>query len=236
MKHKLVSFALLWLAAFALCEAALGQAVTASGSLQGTVVDSQGAVVPNAAITLTENATGGVRSTATNDSGNYRFDVLPPGIYTIKATKQGFAAQTASNSEILVQRTTTQNFTLKPGAVSETVEVQAEAPVLDQQKTSVGMEITPNQVEDLPLNGRDFANLAVLAPGVKPVNSYDPTKNRIAVFAVNGSNGRNVNVTVNGIDDKDNTVGGPVMQLPLEAVEEFNISTERFSAAQFAQL
>ena len=230
MKQKLVSFALLWLAAFALCGVAAGQAVTASGSLQGTVVDSQGAVVPNAAITLTENATGAVRSTTTNDSGNYRFDVLTPGMYTIKVAKQGFGTQTASNSEMFVQRTTTQNFALKPGAVSETVEVQAEAPVLDQQKTSVGMEITPNQVEDLPLNGRDFANLAVLAPGAKPVNSYDPTKNRIAVFAVNGSNGRNVNVTVNGIDDKDNTVGGPVMQLPLEAVEEFNISTERFSA------
>jgi hypothetical protein len=60
--------------------------------------------------------------------------------------------------------------------------------------------------------------------------SYDPTKNRIGVFATNGSSGRNVNMTVNGVDDKDNTVGGPVMQLPLEAVQEFNISTQRFSA------
>ena len=63
------------------------------------------------------------------------------------------------------------------------------------------------------------------------MNSYDPTKNRIGVFAVNGSSGRNVNVTVNGVDNKDNTVGGPVMQLPLEAIQEFNISTQRFSAA-----
>jgi len=80
------------------------------------------------------------------------------------------------------------------------------------------------------LNGRDFANLAILAPGVKLVDSYDPTKNRYAVYAVNGSSGRNTNTTVNGIDNKDNTVGGAVMQLPLEAVQEFRISTNRFSA------
>jgi hypothetical protein len=83
----------------------------------------------------------------------------------------------------------------------------------------------------LPTNGRDFVALALLAPGARPVPSYDPTKNRVGVFATNGSSGRNVNMTINGVDDKDNTVGGPVMQLPLEAIEEFNISTQRFSAA-----
>src|SRR5207245_691556 len=93
------------------------------------------------------------------------------------------------------------------------------------------MNITPRDVQDLPLNGRDLANLAYLAPGAKPVDSYDPTKNRIAIFGINGSSGRNVNVTVNGIDNKDNTVGGPVMQFSLEAIQEFNISTQRFSAA-----
>src|SRR5229473_3404112 len=97
-------------------------------------------------------------------------------------------------------------------------------------KTSVSQNITPTEVEELPMVGRDVANLAYLAPGVKATDSYDPTKNRYAILSVNGSNGRNVNVTVNGIDNKDNTVGGPVMQLPLEAVQEFQISTQRFSA------
>ena len=95
----------------------------------------------------------------------------------------------------------------------------------------MSLPISTKQLEDLPINGRDLVNLATLAPGARPVNSYDPTKNRYGVFAVDGSGGRNVNVTVNGIDDKDNTVGGPVMQLPLEAVQEFVISTQRFSAA-----
>ena len=78
--------------------------------------------------------------------------------------------------------------------------------------------------------GHDIADLAYLCPGVKAADSYDPTKNRYAILSVNGEGGRNVNVTVNGVDNKDNTVGGPVMQLPAEAVQEFQISTQRFSA------
>src|SRR3979411_833593 len=101
---------------------------------------------------------------------------------------------------------------------------------METTKTSVSLEITPKEVEELPMVGRDVANLAYLAPGVKATDSYDPTKSRYAILSVNGANGRNVNVTVNGIDNKDNTVGGPVMQLPLEAVQEFQISTQRFSA------
>jgi outer membrane receptor protein involved in Fe transport len=97
-------------------------------------------------------------------------------------------------------------------------------------KTGVSTQITPSEVQELPMIGRDVANLAYLAPGVKATDSYDPTKNRYAILSVNGSDGRDVNVTVNGVDNKDNTVGGPVMQLPLEAVQEFQIGTQRFSA------
>src|SRR5204863_4349160 len=115
---------------------------------------------------------------------------------------------------------------------AEVVTVEASgAALVDVQKTDVSRPISPTEIVDLPTNGRDFVSLAVLAPGARAVNSYDPTKNRMGVFATNGSSGRNVNVTVNGIDNKDNTVGGPVMQLPLEAISEFNISTQRFSAA-----
>jgi len=94
----------------------------------------------------------------------------------------------------------------------------------------VSTNITPQQITDLPLIGRDIADLAYLSPGVKAADSYDPTKNRYSILSVDGDGGRNVNVTVNGIDNKDNTVGGPVMQLPAEAVQEFQISTQRFSA------
>ncbi|HMC29225.1 MAG TPA: TonB-dependent receptor [Candidatus Angelobacter sp.] len=205
--------------------------VTASASLQGTIMDKTQAVIGNKAeVTLTNKQTGATRTAKTNDAGEYRFDLIPAGIYTIKVTAQGFSASEAKDVEVLIGRTVTQNFTLQPGAVSETVEVTAAAPLVDQTKTDVSTNITPQQIQDLPLIGRDIADLAYLAPGVKAADSYDPTKNRYAILSVNGEGGRNVNVTINGVDNKDNTVGGPVMQVPAEAVQEFQVSTQRFSA------
>ena len=211
------------------CASLWGQA-TANATLQGTVADKTGAVVNKAEVTLTSKETGVVRTTKANDAGEYRFDGLAAGHYSIKATAAGFATGEANDVELLVGRTGTQNFTLKPGTVSETVEVTGTAPIVDQTKTDVSTNITPNQITDLPMIGRDIADLAYLAPGVKAADSYDPTKNRYAILSVNGDGGRNVNVTVNGVDNKDNTVGGPVMQLPAEAVQEFQVSTQRFSA------
>jgi outer membrane receptor protein involved in Fe transport len=212
------------------CSSLFGQ-VTATATLQGTVVDKTQAVIGNKAdVTLTNKETGATRTTKTNDAGEYKFDLIPAGIYTIKVTAPGFAAGEAKDVEVQIGRTATQNFTLQPGGVSETVEVTAAAPLVDQTKTDVSINITPQQIQDLPLIGRDIADLAYLAPGVKSADSYDPTKNRYAILSVNGQGGRNVNVTVNGVDNKDNTVGGPVMQLPAEAVQEFAVSTQRFSA------
>jgi outer membrane receptor protein involved in Fe transport len=212
------------------CVSALAQA-TASSSLEGTVLDIKQAVIQGATVTVTNVATGLTRTSQTGDSGAYRFELLPAGLYDIKVSATGFGDVTSSKVELLVGKTSTLDFTLSPGSRAESVTITSETPLLDQQKTDVGTNITPAEVESLPLNGRDLGNLAYLAPGTKPVGSYDPTKNRIAIFAVNGSSGRNVNVTVNGIDNKDNTVGGPVMQFPLEAIQEFVISTQRFSAA-----
>jgi hypothetical protein len=202
---------------------------TASGSIVGTVTDSSSAVIAGAQVSITNVATGAKRSAVSGSDGGYRFDLLSAGIYQLAVTSAGFSTET-SKIELLVGSTTTANFGLKPGEATQTVEVQATSPVVDLQKTSVSAEITPSEVQDLPMVGRDVANLAYLAPGVKLADSYDPTKSRYAIMSVNGDGGRNVNVTVNGVDNKDNTVGGPVMQMPLEAVEEYHISTQRFSA------
>ncbi len=212
-----------------LCAPSAAQ-VTASASVEGTVKDIKEAVVPGATVTVTNVSTSLSRTAATGDEGTYRIDLLPAGLYDLKVSAGGFGEVTSNKVELLVGKTTTLDFTLSPGSRAETVTVTSEAPLLDQQKTDISLNITPRDVQDLPLNGRDLGNLAYLAPGAKPVDSYDPTKRRIAVFGVNGSSGRNVNVTVNGIDNKDNTVGGPVMQFPLEAIQEFVISTQRFSA------
>ena len=206
-----------------------GQA-TANASLQGTITDKSQAVISKAEVTITNKETGAARTTKANDAGEYRFESLPVGIYSVKTTAPGFSAAEAKSVELMVGRTSTQNFTLLPGGVTETVEGTSAAPLVDQTKTDVSTNITPQQITDLPLIGRDIADLAYLAPGVKAADSYDPTKNRYSILSVNGEGGRNVNVTVNGVDNKDNTVGGPVMQLPAEAVQEFQVSTQRFSA------
>ncbi len=205
-----------------------GQA-TATGTLQGVVVDKSQAVVVGAEVVATFKATGATRTATTNDSGSYRFDFARAGTYQVKISKKGFQSL-LETTELLVGQSATINATLTPGAATEVVEVTGSAPLVDLAKTSVSQDFTPTEVSELPLVGRDAANLAYLAPGVKATDSYDPTKNRYAVLSINGSDGRNINTTINGVDNKDNTVGGAVMQMPLEAIQEFQISTQRFSA------
>jgi len=187
--------------------------------------------VPNATVTITNRATGVSRNTTTNGDGEYKFDLIPAGSYDVKVSASGFGDRAVEKLEVLVGKTNNLDFAMEPGVQTANVTVVAgETELVSREKTDIGLNITPRDVQDLPLNGRDLGNLAYLAPGAKPVDSYDPTKRRISVFGINGSSGRNVNVTVNGIDNKDNTVGGPVMQFPLEAIQEFVISTARFSA------
>jgi outer membrane receptor protein involved in Fe transport len=206
--------------------------VTATGNLSGIITDQSEAVVRGAAVQISTSATGLFREITTGEAGTYRFDLLPPGTYTVKVLMTGFRAVVFGDVGVAVGQTTTIDATLSPSSKAETVTVEATGtPLVDIQSSDVRLLVNTSMVERLPLNGRDFVNLAIIAPGAKPVDAYDPTKRRMGVFAVNGSSGRNVNLTVNGIDDKDNTVGGPVMQMPLEAIQEFLISTQRFSAA-----
>src|SRR6266511_2075582 len=211
------------------CISAFAQ-VTASSAIGGTVADQKGGVINGATVTVTSKATGAARTATKNYNGEYMIDFLPAGRYNVRVSATGFGDVTAEDLELLVGRTNSFNVTMNPGMQTANVTVTAETDLVSKEKTDISLNITPRDVQDLPLNGRDLANLAYLAPGAKPVDSYDPTKNRIAIFGINGSSGRNVNVTVNGIDNKDNTVGGPVMQFPLEAIQEFVISTQRFSA------
>src|ERR1035437_5927755 len=227
--RKCISAELMFMCLIAASTGNLFAQATASGNVQGTVFDTSNAVIANAHVVITSSSTDSKREAVTNSSGSYRFDLLPAGHYKVTISSPGFSTA-VQHVELLVGQTVSTNVTMLPGAASQTVEVAATNPLVDVMKTSVSQDITPTEVEELPMVGRDVANLAYLAPGVKAADSYDPTKNRYAILSVNGDGGRNVNVTVNGVDNKDNTVGGPVMQLPLEAVEEFHISTQRFSA------
>jgi hypothetical protein len=227
-----IAFIILVLALVSLNVPILSAQVTATATLQGTVTDTTGAVIPGAEVKITNKGTGDVRTVVSNASGVYSFNLVPAGTYQVRVAAPGLATNTFNDVELAVSRVTTVDAKLAVGQQVAEISVQTDAvTTLDVEKSDLSRSVTLAEVENLPLNSRDFVALAVLAPGARPVNSYDPTKARYGVFATNGSSGRNVNMTVNGIDNKDNSVGGPVMQLPLEAIDEFNISTQRFSAA-----
>jgi hypothetical protein len=175
--------------------ASLWAQLTADASLTGVIKDSTGGVIPNARVRLESPATGGSRETLSDSQGQYRFDLVAPGTYKLTVSVPGFLTKVMENLALAVGQTTTNNVSLEVGQQTQIVTVEATATLLNSEKTDVSTSITPHEVEDLPLVGRDFANLAYLAPGVKMTDSYDPTKNRYAILSVNGANGRNVNVT-----------------------------------------
>jgi len=127
---------------------------TASGTIQGTVTDPSGAVVVGAQVQATQRSTGTVRTTTSSDSGSFRFDLLPASLYEVKVTKVGFGSF-VQRAELLVGTTVSVNASLRPGATTEVIEVTAGAPLVDTEKTGVSQSVTPSQVEDLPLIGRD---------------------------------------------------------------------------------
>ena len=131
--------------------------VTATATIQGTVVDKSQAAIVGAQVVARSKDTSFTRTTSTNDAGYYRFELLPIGAYIISITKGGFAT-TTQTVEVMVGQVITANAELQIGSSSETVEVTSEAPLIDVAKTSVSQNITPSEVEELPLVGRDVAN------------------------------------------------------------------------------
>src|SRR5439155_18046981 len=141
-----------------------GQAVNAT--LLGTVSDSSGAAVTAAQVTITEMRTGVKRSAVTNESGNYQFSDLKPGQYEIAVEQQGFKRSVRSGVDVLVNTETRVNLVLAPGAISESVLVTAETPILQTDRADTGRKIEQRQVEDLPLTfNRNFQGLLNLVPG-----------------------------------------------------------------------
>ncbi len=205
------------------------QAQTAGGNLIGRVQDKSGGNLPGATVTATQKETGLIRSTVTESDGTFRLPSLPVGTYTVTVELNGFATATAENVTVNVATQREINVDMSPSTVSETINVVAEAPLV-QTTPAVGAVIDQKQIENLPLNGRQFANLAVLAPGTSLNYNSDPTKPGQLTVALNGGIGRNVNFLVDGGDNTDDTIGGALQNFNLESVQEFNIQTQQYKA------
>ena len=207
----------------------IAQGQTSSGGLTGVVTDETGGVLPGAAVTVLNAARGFTRVAVTGNSGGYRFPNLPIGTYSVKVEISGFAPVTVEGVEIYVAQTRELPITMKLAAVAESLTVTAEAPLI-AATPSVGTVVSQGELENLPLNGRQFANLAALAPGTTLAYNTDPTKPGQLTIQLVGGNGRNVNFLMDGGDNTDDTIGGALQNFSLEAVQEFNIQTMQYKA------
>lgn len=225
---KLWLFAVAVLTLCALMNTAYAQLGTAN--LTGTVKDDKGEPLPGVSVSAKNMDTGLERSDVTDDNGTYRIPSLPPGKYDITASITGFATQIQKGVNLYVGTTADIQFGMKLSTTSETMEISGETPLIESTESHIATVVTPEQVQNLPLNGRQFANLGALAPGTTLTVHPDPTRpSNLAVSLIGGS-GRNMNVTVDGGDNNDDTVGGINQFYSLESVAEFTILTNRYKA------
>jgi hypothetical protein len=221
---------LVLLGSFILLLAACLTAQETTGRIVGTITDATGAVVPNAKVTATNDSTGLSRETVTGSQGDYRLGTLPPGTYTAKVEAKGFTTTQQKGIVIEVGREVTLNQSLKPGGANEIVEVTSEPAMIETTVSNVVGVVTPAEVSNLPIQDRNFSGLEQLVPGVRNAETFDPTKTRVGNISVNGGDGRQVDTSVDGGDNKDLVVGGLVQNFTLEGIQEFNVQTNRYTA------
>ncbi|HEY1909728.1 MAG TPA: TonB-dependent receptor [Vicinamibacterales bacterium] len=201
-----------------------------AGNISGRVLDDQGAAIPGVTVTAKSTATGFTRSEVSDGEGVYRLSSLPVGPYDVTAELQGFTSVSRKAVAVNVGQTTSFDFALKVAALAEVVNVTGATPLIQTTASSVGTVVDVQRIESIPLNGRQFANLAATVPGVGLAFHTDPTKSTQYAPLVNGGSGRNINYQIDGGDNNDDTVGGQLEAFPLEAIEQFNFQTQRFKA------
>lgn len=188
--------------------------------------------MPEVVVTIVNAATGVTeRSVHTDQNGNYAAEGLPPGRYKISTNKAGFATQMIE-VELQVGRVTVVDVRLSLGTVGESVKVTSGTPLVDLQNSEVGNVVDPKAVESLPLNGRQFGDLASLVPGVLPAPNFDPIKTRIFNVSAGGSDGRSSNFAVDGGENSDIVNGGLLQNFTIEGIQEFHVASSRFGADQ----
>jgi carboxypeptidase family protein len=210
------------------CASLFAQQTT--GNVTGRVLDQQGAAIPGATVTAKSATTGFTRAEVSDSEGVYRLTALPVGLYDVNAELQGFGTVSKKAVEVNVSQTVSIDFNLKVANLAETVNVTGSTPLIETTSSSVGSVVDVKRIESIPLNGRQFANLAATIPGVGLGFHSDPTKSTQYAPQINGGAGRNVNYQIDGGDNNDDTVGGILQAFPLEAIQEFNFQTQRFKA------
>ncbi len=205
------------------------------GSITGTITDSTGAVVPGASVSLLNTDQGLTLQTKTNSGGGYTFSPVRIGHYTVTATAQGFAKTTRTNLTVNVAQVLLVNIEMKLGSATETVEVSTAPPQLQTEEASVGQVISAQQVNALPLNGRNFTFLAQLGAGMQTPQADTRGNAASGAFSANGLRPAQNNYLLDGIDNNSNAVDflngtNFVILPPVDAIQEFKVQTADFSA------
>jgi hypothetical protein len=223
--RRLALFTLLVTCVLAASTVLLAQTTVSQGSIQGTITDPSGAVVGGAKITITHKATAQVISTTSTNSGTYNSGGLIPGDYTLRVEAKGF--RTAEQGFVVqVGVTSSGNIKLEVGEASQVVEVQANTIQVNTEQSTVQGVITGDQIDKLPVDGRNFLDLAQLEPGVQMQDgqTFDPTKAGYSSVSINGVFGRTPRIELDGVDISDETVGTTTQNIGMSSIQEFNIS------------
>jgi len=229
-KRTLVSILSLALIMMGLAPAMLA-AQQPTGGIEGTVLDPQGAVVSGATVTARDVATNLTRTVKASDDGHYRISQLPPGNYEVKVTAPNFKSTVVSGVKVDVGANASVDVKLEIGGASETVTVTAGGEAqIDRTDNTVSGVVGTIQIANLPLNGRNFLDLARLQPGAETVDgaSFDPTKANYTGVSIAGQAGRSTQITVDGGSVVDNIVGTTVQNFSQEIVQEFQLGISNF--------
>ena len=207
---------------------------SSTGALQGEVQDATHGRIPKASVTVRSLGTSLERQVSTTDRGEFRIDDLMPGPYHMIVSAKGFA-DAASDVTVPVSNVRDILVTLRPAQVQQTVNVNAEPSSITTQQLDTtdavnGGVVTGKDLQDIPLAARSFANIAYMVPGTEPVEPSDPTKARITAVSTGGSSGLNNQLTVDGVDNSDDYIGGFLQNFSPDVIREFAVQTSQQNA------
>ena len=224
LSTRFTLLALVVSSALLLCSVAFAQTSVSNGSISGTVTDATGAVVPNAKVIMT-GPTGQTVHATTSGAGTYSSGALVPGTYSVRAEAKGFKT-TQLSVDVQVNNTANVSIKLEIGQESTVVEVQASEVAVNTEQAEVQGVLTASQISNLPVNGRNFLDLAQLEPGVQIQDgeNFDPTKVGYSSISFGGRFGRTARINVDGVDVSDETVGTTTEDIPASSIQEFSLA------------
>jgi len=211
--------------------AMFGQA-GATGTILGTVTDSSGAIIPNVKVTVTNTATNSSFKTVTSSAGDFYAPSLSPGTYSVSAEAKGFEKSVTTGFVLAVDQKVRIDLALKPGAVTDTVEVTAQAVELDTDSAALSQLVSQQQVEELPLDGRNFLQLLFIGAGAVTIGGEQGTMRQGEgnAISINGGRPEGNNYTLDGLVNTDSAMETPAVILSQDAIQEFKVESGVYPA------